>query len=251
MILEGPLSGPSAIAIVQHLFLHARSRLGPEGMHGRCTGVSVSSVRTTSGWGGPAAAGFLGSGHAEGIEPNEAIMMAIGQGPISWTPLHAADAYAALARRGLRIEPSLVRDRKRPDYSNLGWNAAAVDAALEGLRQGVAEEYGTANHISYDTAREPLFNAQGVSVMAKTGTGQATSTRGEDPDGDGPSQRDSCNGRSRVGRCARWARTGALGVCDLGRRRARRQRRARGGADRQSGGACAAGGGVSSGRRIR
>lgn len=135
-----------------------------------------------------ASAGFLGYRGREVIEPNEAIMMAIGQGPISWTPLHAADAYATLARRGLRIEPAIVRGRKRPDYENLGWDAAAVDAALEGLRQGVAEEFGTAHHIAYDTQREPIFNATGVTVMAKTGTGQATSTRGEDPDGDGPEQ---------------------------------------------------------------
>ena len=133
-----------------------------------------------------ASAGFLGYRGREVIEPNEAIMMAIGQGPISWTPLHAADAYATLARRGLRIEPSLVRGRKRPDYANLGWDAGAVSAALEGLRQGVAEEFGTAHHIAYDTQREPIFNATGVTVMAKTGTGQATSTRGPDPDGDGP-----------------------------------------------------------------
>jgi len=133
-----------------------------------------------------ASAGFLGYRGREVIEPNEAIMMAIGQGPISWTPLHAADAYATLARRGLRIEPSIMRGRKRPDYANLGWDARAVSEALEGLRQGVAESFGTANHITYDTQREPIFNARGVTVMAKTGTGQATSTRGEDPDGEGP-----------------------------------------------------------------
>jgi len=184
-ITGGPLSATEAIARSCNIFFYTLGqKLGGAGMRSFYEKLGVERPYDLGLPG--ASAGFLGYRGRERIEPNEAVMMAIGQGPISWTPLHAADAYAALARRGLRIEPSLIRGRKRPDYENLAWDGRAVEVALRGLRKGVEEEYGTAHQISYDTIREPIFNAAGVSVMAKTGTGQATATRGEDPDGDGP-----------------------------------------------------------------
>ncbi len=184
-ITGGALGAAEALARSCNIYFYTLGqRLGGAGMRAFYESLGVERPYDLGLPG--ASAGFLGFRGRERIEPNEAIMMAIGQGPISWTPLHAADAYATLARRGLRIEPSIVRGRKRPDYANLGWDGAAVEAALEGLRQGVEEEFGTAHHIAYETRREPIFNAPGVTVMAKTGTGQATSTRGEDPDGDGP-----------------------------------------------------------------
>jgi penicillin-binding protein 2 len=187
-ITGGPLGAPEALARSCNIYFYT---LG-QALGGAGTRAFYESLGVTRPYdlGLPgASAGFLGYRGRERIEPNEAIMMAIGQGPISWTPLHAADAYATLARRGLRIEPSLIRGRKRPDYANLGWDAEAVDAALAGLEAGVDEPYGTAHHITYDTLREPIFNVPGVRVMAKTGTGQASATLGEDPDGDGPQTR--------------------------------------------------------------
>ena len=184
-ITGGPLSATEAIARSCNIFFYTLGqKLGGAGMRAFYEKLGVERPYDLGVPG--SSAGFLGYRGRERIEPNEAVMMAIGQGPISWTPLHAADAYASLARRGLRIEPSLIRGRKRPDYANLAWDGRAAETALRGLRMGVEEEYGTAHHISYDTIREPIFNAPGVSVMAKTGTGQATATRGEDPDGDGP-----------------------------------------------------------------
>ena len=187
-ITGGPLGAAEALARSCNIYFYTLGQsLGGAGMRSFYESLGVESPYDLGLPG--TSAGFLGYRGRERIEPNEAIMMAIGQGPISWTPLHAADAYATLARRGLRIEPSLVQGRKRPDYANLGWDSAAVEAALLGLREGVEEEYGTAHHITYDTIREPIFNAEGVRVMAKTGTGQASATLGEDPDGDGPAPR--------------------------------------------------------------
>ena len=180
-----PLGASEALARSCNIYFYTLGqRLGPTGMRAFYETLGVTRPYELGLPG--ASAGFLGYRGSDVIEPNEAIMMAIGQGPISWTPLHAADAYAALARRGLRIEPSVVRGVKRPSYENLGWDPAAVTAALDGLAQGVEADFGTAHHITYDTMREPIFNAPGVTVAAKTGTGQSTATRGEDPDGDGP-----------------------------------------------------------------
>jgi len=184
-ITGGPLSATEALARSCNIYFYTLGQaLGPDRMRAFYESLGVTKPYDLGLPG--TSAGFLGFRGNREIEPNEAIMMAIGQGPISWTPLHAADAYATLARGGLRIEPTLIRGRSRPSYAYLGWDADAVAAAMEGLRQGVAKPYGTANHITYDTLREPIFNAPGVTVMAKTGTGQATTTRGEDPDGDGP-----------------------------------------------------------------
>jgi penicillin-binding protein 2 len=106
------------------------------------------------------------------IEPNDAIMMAIGQGPVSWTPLHAADAYATLARGGVRLEPRLDASiHRRP--VDLEFDRAAIAAALDGLWQSANEPFGTGNHLSLETGTEPIFNAPGIEVRAKTGTAQA------------------------------------------------------------------------------
>jgi penicillin-binding protein 2 len=49
-----------------------------------------------------------------------------------------------------------------------------VETILKGLRASVSEPHGTGHHISYpDGTREPIINAEGVTVWAKTGTAQA------------------------------------------------------------------------------
>ncbi len=107
------------------------------------------------------------------IEPNDAIMMAIGQGPVAWTPLHAADAYATLARNGVRLEPRIDASIVRTPV-DLDYDRAAIAEALNGLRQSANEPFGTGNHITLESGRtELIFNAQGIDVRAKTGTAQA------------------------------------------------------------------------------
>jgi penicillin-binding protein 2 len=125
------------------------------------------------------------------VELNEATMMGIGQGPVSWTPLHAADAYATLARGGVRVEPHLIDDPSRPPQrTETGFEPRAIAVAMEGLRRSVNEHDGTGNHLLIDQKSEPTFNAPGVDVWGKTGTAQ-TSPTWIDPDGpDGPMPRE-------------------------------------------------------------
>ncbi len=114
----------------------------------------------------------------EGRDRAIAVSMAIGQGPLTWTPLHAANAYATLARDGVMRDANLILDpapnrvRRGP---NLDLPAALVNTALEGLRQSVEEPHGTGHHITFDEqgVREPILNAPGVTVWAKTGTAEA------------------------------------------------------------------------------
>ncbi|MCC6321621.1 MAG: hypothetical protein IT438_09340 [Phycisphaerales bacterium] len=110
----------------------------------------------------------------------EAILMGIGQGPISWTPLHAADAYATIARRGVRLTPRLIRDAPQ-SRADLGVPARAIDKALEGLRASASLEHGTTYEASYDMPdgqkkRERIFGIQAdpnITVWAKSGTADA------------------------------------------------------------------------------
>lgn len=103
-----------------------------------------------------------------------AILMGIGQGPIAWTPLQAADMYATLARGGLRILPRIVRS-ERPQAIDLRIDPQALDAAIEGLRQSVNEDYGTGHFLKFpDGTREPIFTPRpGIEIIGKTGTAEA------------------------------------------------------------------------------
>src|SRR5690606_11530034 len=63
-------------------------------------------------------------------------IMGIGQGKVVWTPVHAADAYATLARGGVRIPPRVVRDGSPREPVDLGLDPASVAAAMQGLWEG-------------------------------------------------------------------------------------------------------------------
>lgn len=120
----------------------------------------------------------------------DTIIMGIGQGPITWTPLHAANAYATLARGGYVRDATILandpRDESARRVGDLGLDPRAVTEALEGLRQSVEEPHGTGHHISYPNGREPIINAENVTVWAKTGTAQAPAKPIKpDADGDG------------------------------------------------------------------
>jgi penicillin-binding protein 2 len=108
------------------------------------------------------------------------LIFGIGQGSVAWTPLHAAVAYARLAREGMDVQPRFLLDPS-PETSEMAgdgkvWNRVAVQAALEGMRKSVAS--GTASEIGLAYGENELimdFNdipGGAPTVWAKTGTSQ-------------------------------------------------------------------------------
>ena len=128
--------------------------------------------------------------HSQGEARFESVMMGIGQGRLTWTPLHAANAYATLVRGGKRLPPTLVRghrgllDEEVVDDERV-LAPEVVRTVLDGLKLGVTKSWGTGSRIKYgDDDYEPIFTVPGVSVMGKTGTAQAPPWA-RDVDGDG------------------------------------------------------------------
>jgi penicillin-binding protein 2 len=120
--------------------------------------------------------GELESMRASGELRFASIIMGTGQGPVTWTPLHAAQAFATIARGGRYLAPTLVRRAggSSAPLEHMTLDESLVATIMEGLRASVAEPHGTGNHIAYPTGTsEPLINARGVTVWAKTGTAQA------------------------------------------------------------------------------
>ena len=101
-------------------------------------------------------------------------LMGMGQGPIAWTPLHAAAAYATLARMGVVIEPRVINDGLGPQVHETSFDRRGIQLALAGI-DGVVNDraHGTAEHLTLETGREPLFNTPGVHVWGKSGPAQA------------------------------------------------------------------------------
>ncbi|MHC5023056.1 MAG: penicillin-binding transpeptidase domain-containing protein, partial [Planctomycetota bacterium] len=123
------------------------------------------------------------------------IFMGIGQGPIAWTPLQAANAYAQLARGGIVRDATVLQHDPRGVPRNARSDRLVppdvLASALEGLRQSVSEYHGTGHHITYGVNDwEPIINAPAVTVWAKTGTAQAPPLRDADTNGDGTIDRD-------------------------------------------------------------
>lgn len=188
--LGGPLDGAEAIARSCNIYFYTIGRaLGPERLATMYTDLGVGSgFRFGLEPGQP---GFMGRLDGSPLESTDGIFLAIGQGPVSWTPLHAANAYATLARAGVTLEPRMLRNTGESQRTrDLHWNRAAVATALEGLRRGVNEDGGTGHHLSLDSRREPIFNAAGVRVAGKTGTAQAGPIY-QDADRDGELDRDA------------------------------------------------------------
>ncbi|MHC4209329.1 MAG: peptidoglycan D,D-transpeptidase FtsI family protein [Planctomycetota bacterium] len=109
------------------------------------------------------------------------VILGTGQGPVTWTPVQAANAYATLARGGTVRDPTLIAHRGErlvPPRPELSLDEALVERILKGLRAAVSEPHGTGDHISYpDGTRERIINAEGVTVWGKTGTAQAPSRK--------------------------------------------------------------------------
>src|SRR5690606_8797709 len=107
--------------------------------------------------------------------------------PITWTPLHAADAYATIARGGVRLLPRLVADEGvAPRVEDLRLAPAPMRNTRKGMRGSVDDPvFRTGSRLTNDRMPRRIFNAPGVTVGGKTGTA------GSSPivwaaDGDGP-----------------------------------------------------------------
>lgn len=171
------LQAREAIAVSCNIFFYTVARsLGPEGVAKWFRAFGVGA-----GWG-------LGVGHEQGgdvgpanreISQSDAVHMGIGQGPVSWSPLHAADAYATLAREGLRMTPRIDIDAPAA-AQDLRLDPSAVRDALAGLLDAANDRLGTGATLTYDDGtREPMFNVPGVDVVGKTGTAEAPDIRVE------------------------------------------------------------------------
>jgi len=185
MQLGGPLTGAQAISHSCNIYFYTLGRaLGAEGMTnmyrrlGVVTGLDIG-VET--------APGSIGAAGQSGVEIWDATMMAMGQGPVTWTPLHSANAYAAMARGGVWLEPRIVQSIEQSGrrVRSLDWPREAIDEAIDGLAGSIDEPTGTSHHLTIDGAQEPIFNHTHLRVVGKTGTGQSPPTM-HDPDGDGP-----------------------------------------------------------------
>ncbi len=103
----------------------------------------------------------------------ETISMAIGQGPITWSPLHAAASYATLARGGIWRSPTLVKNGEQ-EIIDLALNPVGVQLAMKGLHDSLSKDYGTGSRLRYGARdHDPIFNVNGVRLWGKTGTAEA------------------------------------------------------------------------------
>ena len=182
--LGDDLTGPQAIMVSCNIFFFTLgNRLGVDGIQDVYRDFGVGQ-RFNIGV-GQEFAGSLGlAGNAATLKLPDAVQMGIGQGPVTWTPLHAAASYATLARYGTRCHPRLIMGQNAPDGADLNLDSRVVDEAIEGLRMSVEESEGTGHHITMPGGdRENIFNAPGVRVWGKTGTAAASPVVG-DPDGE-------------------------------------------------------------------
>lgn len=170
----GPIDGAQALKGSCNIYFYTLGqRFGPRGIVDffRTIGVGepldLKLDNMLDGW-----LGF--QNNPDAVTEDEAILMGIGQGPVAWTPVHAADAFATLGRGGVRIKPKLIDDGAVPETIDLGWDPEIVNEALRGLSMVVNDHDGTANHVTLDSGETfEMFDVPGVTVWGKTGTATA------------------------------------------------------------------------------
>jgi penicillin-binding protein 2 len=174
------LTAPEALMVSCNIYFYTLGqRLTPDGI---VEAYTMFGLGKPIGLGiGAEFAGYLGpQGNQSRMRIGDAILMGIGQGPVAWTPLHAADAYATLARGGIRLPPRVVDDGP-VEPIDLGLNSRAISESLTGLHMAVNQPRGTGHHIDIstdgETARYKHFTAPNVIVWGKTGTAEAPTIR--------------------------------------------------------------------------
>ena len=184
--------GTDALMVSSNVFFFTLGmRLGPEQiaatyhMYGLGESFNLGIGPEFPGKVGP----FAGPGDGTDLSRGDAIQMGIGQGPVTWTPLHAAAAYATLARRGVYVKPRIFQDGEPPEARQLPISQGAITVALEGLRKVVSDpDYATGRVLNTPLGEETIWNVPGVTVWGKTGTATAPPLTA-DPDGpDGPQE---------------------------------------------------------------
>ncbi len=188
---HGPLAGPEAIARSCNVFFYTLGRrLGAALLvqwYGRFGLGAVTNCGLLEEMPGDLPDLSLANQRNSGFEDADAVQMGIGQGPMRWTVIQAASAYAAIARGGYYLQPTFVAEAGgepvRQEGRDMGLDPRGVDMALRGLYEAANEDYGTAHHLS-GLSREKTFNVEGVVVRAKSGTADAAPQR-VDSDGDG------------------------------------------------------------------
>ncbi len=180
------LNAIEAIGVSCNIFFYEMGdRLGTQGIEKVYRDFGVRS--TFSMGAGYEAPGQLGA--KDPLTISDARLMGIGQGPVTWTPMHAANAYATIARGGLWKAPRLIVGASTPPDHTMNLAPAAVAEALAGLDYSVNDSNGTGHHLGVDLGREPIFSLPpNVKVWGKTGTATASDLL-IDPDGDGPAER--------------------------------------------------------------
>ena len=174
---HGNLGPVDAIAESCNIYFYTIADvLGPEAMRAWYRSCGLET---------PLGAGLAGGSEGTFIPDHTDVgrmLFGIGQGSVAWTPLHAANAYARLARGGAPVEPVLVLDDANPGPTGDGdWNPAAVDIAFEGMAKSARE--GTASRLWLDPTAGPRtedildfrdLGSAAPKVWAKTGTAQVT-----------------------------------------------------------------------------
>ena len=115
---------------------------------------------------------------ASGVSADTVPQMAIGQGPIEWTLVQAAGAYAILARGGV-VHPTFIKTQDGSELSPgyLKLDPRGIELALEGMRLSATDRNGTTSVLRLPELREPIFNIPDVEIYAKSGTAQAPPLR--------------------------------------------------------------------------
>lgn len=180
---HGPLGGAEAIARSCNIYFYtAGGRLGAPRLVSWYQKFGLGNV---SNCGLPEEVGgdlpeLAADGTLKSTEDPTVIarMMGIGQGPIQWTPLQAAAAYAALARGGIYISPTFLVTADNPSRHSVSLNLDqhGVDMALDGLFQAVNTRIGTSHHLAM-LDNEPIFNAPNITVYGKSGTADTAPLR--------------------------------------------------------------------------
>ena len=111
---------------------------------------------------------WLQKHHKRTFQPGDARFMAVGQGLLTVTPVHMANAIATIARDGVFLTPTIALEGSpRQVRRDLPLAAAHLKAVREGMHRVVNDRQGTAYKYFHGPDVKPL---EGIEICGKTGT---------------------------------------------------------------------------------